>query len=567
MENHEIAKILKLTAKLSELHGVNEFKVRSLLNAAFRIERITLPVESIPAHLLANMDGIGKGTSTKIRQIIDSNSLPELDELLKQTPPGVVQMMNIKGIGPKKAGILWKELKVESPGELLYACTENRLVDLKGFGKKTQEQILRAIEFTISNTGLFHYAVVIEPAAAMMKIISEASICSDISLTGDIRRKCEIINGIDVIVGVKDNVKFFKELSGLGIFDKDEPGKKNNTFILPEGIPVRIITCDPDKFAITLLETTGNDLHLDQLRKIKNYSGVTANSETLIYESLNLPFIEPEFREGNDEIEAASKGILSGVIDYSDLKGILHNHSTYSDGLNTLEEMAVACKDAGYEYFGICDHSKSAFYANGMNVDRIMEQHSEINELNKKMSPFRIFKGIESDILPDGSLDYENTTLENFDFVVASIHSGLKMSEEKATSRLITAIRNPYTTILGHPTGRLLLAREGYPIDHKAVIEECAANGVIIELNANPYRLDMDWRWIQFAISKGVMISINPDAHQVSRLHDMYFGTCAARKGMLPQNMTFNALSLPEVEKHFSARRERRSNKIPVRTS
>ncbi|NNM15678.1 MAG: PHP domain-containing protein, partial [Bacteroidia bacterium] len=236
--------------------------------------------------------------------------------------------------------------------------------------------------------------------------------------------------------------------------------------------------------------------------------------------------------------------------------GILHNHSTYSDGQNSLQEMAEHCKELGFEYLGICDHSKSAFYANGMSADTIKKQHKEIDELNKKLAPFKILKGIESDILHSGSLDYEDDVLASFDFIVASVHSGLKMDKEKATKRLITAIENPLTTILGHPTGRLLLAREGYPIDHKKVIDACAKNDVVIELNAHPYRLDLDWRWIQYALSKRVMISINPDAHHVDGYGDMYYGVCVARKGALGKAMTFNTKSLKEIEDYFQKRKK-----------
>jgi DNA polymerase (family 10) len=283
---------------------------------------------------------------------------------------------------------------------------------------------------------------------------------------------------------------------------------------------------------------------------------VSGSSEEEIYRSGGLQFIEPELREGLNEIDFARENKIPKLIELTDLKGILHNHSTYSDGMNSLKDMAEYCNELGYEYLGICDHSQSAFYAEGLKPERVFEQHLEIDELNKKLFPFKIFKGIESDILNDGSLDYTEDVLKTFDFIVASVHSNLKMNEEKATARLITAIENPYTTILGHPTGRLLLSRPGYPIDHKKVIDACAANGVVIELNAHPYRLDIDWRWIPYCLEKGVVISINPDAHEKHGYHDMYFGTCAARKGMLTKEMCFNALSLNEMEAHFSKRKK-----------
>jgi DNA polymerase (family 10) len=266
--------------------------------------------------------------------------------------------------------------------------------------------------------------------------------------------------------------------------------------------------------------------------------------------------MQPELREGTLFIEKAEKNELPTLINWHDLKGTLHNHSTWSDGVNSIEEMALYCRDTlKLEYLGMCDHSKSAFYAKGLSIERVLQQHEEIDALNKKLEGFRIFKGIESDILYDGGLDYPDEILQKFDFVVASVHSILKMDEEKATSRLITAIENPYTNILGHPTGRLLLSRAGYPIDYKKVIDACAANNVVIEINANPLRLDLDWRWHQYALDKGVMLSINPDAHRIEGFTDMHYGVLVARKGGLYKEKCFNALSLAEITEAFAAKR------------
>jgi DNA polymerase (family 10) len=291
--------------------------------------------------------------------------------------------------------------------------------------------------------------------------------------------------------------------------------------------------------------------------------GQTFASEIEIFEQLNWPFIEPELREGTFEIEAAKTNTLPKLVQDSDLKGIFHNHSTYSDGENTLEEMAMYCKELGYQYLGISDHSKTATYAKGLYEDKIVTQHKEIDAFNAKFLQsdgqplFKIFKGIESDILGDGSLDYEEDVLKSFDFIVASIHSNLKMDIEKASQRLIKAIENPYTTMLGHPTGRLLLRRQGYPINHAMIIDACAANNVIIEINANPWRLDIDWRWIHYALEKGVMLSINPDAHELQGYHDMHYGVCVGRKGGLTADMCFNSKPLLEVEKYFNKRKSR----------
>jgi len=554
ISNKEIARAFKLAASLLELHDENPFKVRSLQNAAFKVERLPSPISEMHDEEIGKLDGIGKGIQGKIKEYIDHSSFEELDTLLEKTPAGVVQMLAIKGIGPKKVKVLWNELGVESPGELLYACNENRLVELKGFGTKTQDLIIKSIEYSQSNEGKFLYANVEVIALQLEKDFKQSGLISEISFTGALRRRCEIIEILElVIAGTKLN-EFTKFLEAHPIIDEGSVHSVTNKIEakIAGKLPLHIFTSDAKNFANTLFISSASENHLQNLKE--NYGwkeDPAAESEEEIYSALKLPFIEPELREGLFEFDLAGKGAMPELVQLKDLKGILHNHSTYSDGEHSLEEMAKYCKELGYEYLGICDHSKSAFYANGLQPDRILKQHAEIEKLNATLSPFKIFKGIESDILNDGSLDYPDDILKTFDFIVASIHSNLRMDIEKATTRLITAIENPYTTILGHPTGRLLLAREGYPIDHKKVIDACAANEVIIELNANPYRLDIDWRHIQYALSKNVMVSINPDAHRKEGYHDMYYGVCSARKGGLTKNMTFNALSLDLVSETF----------------
>ncbi len=560
MENKEISKVFSEAAKLMELHQANEFKIRSWQNAAFAIGRLETPLKVLSVEELNQIKGIGKSLSQKIFELLETGSLPDIEEYLEITPSGVVEMMRIKGIGPKKVALLWKELGVESPGELLYACNENRLIELKGFGKKTQDQIRSAIEYTISNKGFFHYAKLESVALEIVREMQNVNAFLHVELTGDIRRKCEVLSEIEIIFSAKvtdsfqEQLKSLKTLENFEALSDEEPLKFKNS----DGIVIHFYAVAEVDFFYRLMITTGSDEHIQQLSQLPDFanaSKISHANEIEVYRFLKLAYIEPELREGLGELELAMKNTLPVLVEFSDLRGSLHNHSTYSDGMHSLKQMATACKELGYEYLGICDHSKSAFYANGMNEERILKQHLEIDELNKELAPFRIFKGIESDILFDGSLDYSDAILKTFDFIVASVHSGLKMSIEKATERLINAVKNPYTTILGHPTGRLLLARQGYPIDHKAVIDACAENGVVIELNAHPYRLDLDWRWIQYALSKNVMISVNPDAHYVEGYHDMYYGVCAGRKGMLTKSMTFNSKSLAEIELFFTNRR------------
>ena len=305
------------------------------------------------------------------------------------------------------------------------------------------------------------------------------------------------------------------------------------------------------EFYFNYFERTGNSEHVQQVIALAGPEQY--ETEQAIYEKAGLAYVEPELREGLNEIELSKANDLPILIKYEDLKGSLHNHSTWSDGVNTLQEMALYCKDhLQLEYLGICDHSKSAFYANGLNEQRVYAQHKEIDALNEQLAPFKIFKGIESDILYDGSLDYPAEILKTFDFVVASVHSILRMDEEKATSRLVTAIENPYTTILGHPTGRLLLSRKGYPIDYIKVIDACAANNVVIEINSNPLRLDLDWRWHRYALEKGVLLAINPDAHRTEGFHDMNYGILIGRKGGLQATQCLNAFTLQDITQYFN---------------
>ena len=561
MSNKELAKAFKLTAQLMELHDENPFKIRSIQNAAFKLERHPVPIETLDPNEIGSIEGVGKSIQTKITDLLTTDSFPEMDEMLKLTPKGVIDMLSIKGIGPKKVRTLWKELGIESTGELLYACNENRLVELKGFGSKTQLQIKQAIEYMEANQGKYLFAVIEPIALQILQDIRNSGIAEECSYTGEFRRKLEIQEKIELVLVPKEISAVLDFISSHPLIDKDsiKSGNTEITAVIAGKLPLILFISDREHFASLLFRTTGNPEHLEMLQeKYKLSIPEISVSENDIYALAKLPYFEPELREGRSEFTLIKEGKLPALVEEKDLKGILHNHTTYSDGAHTLEEMAVYCKGLGYQYLGICDHSKSAFYANGLQPERILKQHEEIDALNSKLGPFRIFKGIESDILTDGSLDYPDEILKSFDFIVASIHSGLRMDKEKATQRLLKAIENPFTTILGHPTGRLLLAREGYPIDHQKIIDACAANGVIIELNANPYRLDLDWRYIPYALNKNVLISINPDAHRMEGYHDMHYGVCVARKGGLTKSSTFNTFSLEEIEKHFLEKKESR---------
>lgn len=561
MDNQKIANILESTAKLLELHGDNPFKIKSYLNAVNKIERQEEKLEGKSKEELEKIDGIGKSLSQKIFQLMQEQTFPELDELISKTPIGVMEMMKIKGIGPKKVASLWKELEIESPGELLYACNENRLVALKGFGQKTQEAIKKSIEFSISQKGLFHYALAELNATIFMEFLKKINPSIEMLLVGEVRRKCEIVSNIHFISSAENQEKIQDAFSKMPaeLFSMEKTTSNQINVNSAAGIPITIQFFPANEIIYHQWKETGIESHVSQcfeLKKMDEMELKKYTSELDIYQAFAIPYIEPELREGRGEIKRALDGNLpTALVELKDLKGILHNHSTYSDGKNTLKEMALACKNSGYEYLGICDHSKSAFYAGGLSIERVNEQQEEIKKLNVELAPFIIFSGIESDILTDGSLDYPEEILKSFDFIVASVHSGLIMDIERATQRIITAVQNPYTTILGHPTGRLLLSRAAYPIDHEKVIDACAKFGVVIELNAHPYRLDLDWRWIEYAINKGVKISINPDAHSTDGYKDMYYGVCVGRKGYLTAKETFNAQNREDINKYFQDRK------------
>lgn len=550
MTNDEIAEVLKQYAQLYELHDGNAFKIKSYHAAVFRVDKYPVPLAGKTVAELEQLDGIGKSLAGKIAEIVEYGSFTDLDQLLDETPEGVLQILRIKGLGPKKVQVIWKQLGIESVGELLYACFENRLAQAKGFGQKTQDSVVKSIEFIAASKGKFHYAAVEEMALQVVKQLNTLPAVLQASLTGDIRRKTEIVQGIDILLSAEDSQLVMQQIQGA--CNWTEISVSNTVFKARlETIPVHIQITSPQFYVYELWQSTGSEQHVSPL----NLQPSVFENEEQLYASLHMQWIAPELREGTKERELALEHNLPHLIEVTDLKGTLHNHSTYSDGADTLEAMALECIKRGYEYLGICDHSKSAQYAGGLKEDQVIEQHHEINRLNQQLSPFHIFKGIESDILYDGSLDYSADVLRTFDFIVASVHSNLKMNEEKAMARLIKAIENPFTTILGHPTGRLLLIREGYPVDHQKMIDACAANGVIIELNAHPYRLDLDWRWIDYALGKGVKISINPDAHNTAGFSDMYFGTCVARKGFLAREMCFNAQSRDQISAYFAQRK------------
>ncbi len=545
MTNKEIANTFRDLAALMELHKENPYKIRSYQNAYINLRKLEGSLFEKNPDEWASIKGVGKSIVSKLHELKDSGTIANLEKYRELTPQGIQELLSIKGFGPKKIRVIWKELGVETAGELLYACNENRLVELKGFGAKTQADLIQKLEYFQQSQGKFHYASLEGLAQNLLMQMTALFPEEQVALTGAMRRLMPEIEQIEILTTASDiNLLFEKKLLDLQT-------RKDTVYkcLLGETVPVKIYICEKNEFGSKQFRYTASETFMQSFLKTASATDFKQlATEEAVFQKANIPYILPELRESEYAIQLAQENKLPKLIEETDLRGVLHNHTTYSDGIHSLKEMTDYAQGLGYEYIGITDHSKSAFYASGLKVERLYEQFEEIDQLNAQYSNFKIYKGIESDILNSGELDYEEDVLKQFDFIIASVHSNLKMDEAKATQRLITAIENPYTTILGHPTGRLLLARKGYPIDHKKVIDACAANGVHLELNANPHRLDLDWTWIPYALEKGVMISINPDAHSKEGIQHTRYGVLVARKGLLTQEMCLNALSRADFE-------------------
>lgn len=546
-----------------ELHDENPFKIRSYQSALITLERGDQDIMELSSSALSQIPGVGKSILEAIEQLKSRESFDFLDQLLEKTPEGILEILQIKGLGPKKVKTIWEELGITSTHELMEACQSGRVAKIKGFGEKTQDTIIQNLEFKASNAGRWLFAEIEETIEKISFELQELYPAAEFAIIGDFARKMEIISEAEFLIGLESLFGGKEKLKSMGSINWDlsqsSPFSWRGT-MNEVNLKVTVHFTTKKDFLWKKLSLIASPAHLaelvDEKESIserlakKNY-----DTEAAFFEVNGLQYIPAEMREGFGEVALAKANEIPELLKQSDLKGILHNHSTYSDGKHSLRQMAEHCKRLGFEYLGISDHSRTAFYAGGLEIEKVLKQHAEIDELNRELAPFRIFKGIESDILPDGKLDYPDETLAKFDFIVSSIHSVLNMDIRKATQRLITAIENPYTTILGHPTGRLLLRRAGYPIDHKAIIDACSANNVAIEINANPWRLDLDWRWIRYAMQQGVKLSINPDAHEMNGYDDMKYGVLVGRKGGLTKEMTLNTLTENEITAYFSNRK------------
>ena len=547
-DKKEAAKILRRVGMLLQLAGENDFKARAYDTGARAVESFDGDMaELVDAVQADQVKGIGKSLAEKVTELATTGELQYLAELEQSLPEGLPELLRIEGLGPKKIRRLYEELSIESVAELEYACQENRLVELKGFGKKSQEKILTGIEHMKKFVGRFHLHLGRNTSIKLRERIESSGLASHIEVCGSLRRGKETVKDVDLLA-VSDKpmelMKLFVE--GEDIADIIAHGDTKSSVRLRSGIAVDLRVLPAESYPAAVVYFTGSAEHNTHLRGIARKQGMKLNeyglyrgdelipceTEQDIYRHIGLTFVPPPLREDMGEIELAQKGgEFPKLVQAEDITGVVHCHTTYSDGTNTVAQLAEHCKKRGYRYLAISDHSKTAAYAGGLKEDDLIRQRGEIDDWNQANPDCTVFAGIESDILPDGSLDYPDTVLAGLDFVIASVHSSFTMPEDQMTARVLRAVENRHTRILGHPTGRLLLGRDGYKLDMEKIIDACAANNTSIELNANPYRLDIDWRLIARAVKKGVTISINPDAHSEKHLDFIALGVMMAQKG------------------------------------
>jgi DNA polymerase (family 10) len=547
-----IAHLLHEFGRRLMLYGGNPYRAKAYLKAAERVALLTEPIESLIAqNRLREIPGVGDAIADNITKLYETGSHPSLEKMRAEIPESVLEMLTVPGLRPEKVLRLYREVGIKNLEELEAACKEDRLKSVKGLGPALQRKIIAGLQAKQSSQGKhIHRAAELMEAAKASLQRSNLGL-QKIEIAGDLRRGSELVTDLCLVA--------------------QKPGAKISPLKFGE---LTVNVASPKRFGAALLYATGSQAHLKQLHRLAQKRGlclepnglyregklVAGRSEKDIYTALGLDFIEPELREGRNEIALARRRRLPFLVELDDLRGILHAHTTASDGVNTLEQMADAVRKRGYSYFGVADHSRSAHYAGGLSLQQIDGQHHAVDELNVRYGKrFHIFKGIESDILPDGSLDYPDEILRRFDFVVASVHGQFRKDRESQTERILRAVANPYTTILGHMTGRQLLRRPGYDIDVERILVACAASGVVVEINANPWRLDLDWRWHQKALELGCIFSINPDAHSTAEIDLTRWGVAMARKGGVPSERVLNALDLPSFRNYLESRVQRRT--------
>ncbi|MBN2551651.1 MAG: DNA polymerase/3'-5' exonuclease PolX [Spirochaetales bacterium] len=577
MNNKELAATLKQISVYQELAGENPFKSRAFERAARIVEQYPESFATLIAEeRMSGIQGIGKGIGDVLRELAGTGRSSVLEQLKAGFPAGLEELLTVGGLGPKRVRLLWQKLGISNLGELEYACRENRLLALEGFGEKSQEKILKAIAFKKRFREMHLYAETEAIAAELLELLERKGLFARIHLAGSLRRGKRILKDADILLIPRGQADAGQLRSALTELADDGPGDEGvigagetKVSIRRRGLQVDFRIVEPDSEPAALQHFTGSKEHNTILRgrarslglKMNEYGvfrgdeSLSLEDETAVYRALGLPWIPPELREGEEEVEAAAAGKLPRLVEAGEIRGMIHVHSSYSDGLASVEEMARSCRESGYEYLCLSDHSRSAGYAGGLSIERLREQMAEVAGLNRKLAPFRIFCGIESDILGDGSLDYPEDVLAELDFVIGSIHSNLTMKPEAATERLLRAVANPYMTILGHASGALLLSRAGYDYDEEKLFAALEKNRVVLEHNCNPHRLDPDWPVLKRAARRGIPVALCPDAHSPQDLGYMRYGVLMARKAWLGPDQVLNCMTVEEIDGFFRARK------------
>ncbi len=574
MDSRTAAHTLSQIAALLELRGEGRFRTRAYETAAKAV--LALDVDDIaPLHrsgALAALKGVGPATLSVLDDLVRYGESDYLQRLAEDTPEGLLEMMRVPGLGTQKIHAIHAALGVESLRELEESARDGRLATIKGFGAKTAEKILKGIAFLKATGALVLYPHALAEARRLVGAVREHPDVVRAEIAGSLRRRREVIRDVDIVASCRARPESVAASFGHspGVVEVTGSGERSVTIRFVDGTLLDLRCVLPEELGVALWRATGSDQHVRAVEARLAARGIRVVGDALVdaagarvptpdeealYAAGGLAFVAPEMRESGDEVAAAAEGTLPRLLARDDIRGVLHCHSQYSDGAATITEMADAARERGWSYVGISDHSQSAFYAGGLTADQIARQHEEIDRLNASRSDVRVLKGIEADILPCGRVDYEQAVLDSFDYVICSVHSRFGMNEAQMTERVLKALDDPHVTILGHPTGRLLLTREPYALDIEAVLEKSAECGVAVELNADPHRLDLDWRHLRRAKERGVMVEIGPDAHSTNGLDNVEIGVGIARKGWLEAGDVLNALSAAAVRARARRRR------------
>ena len=563
MNNRDVAELIERLGTAAELLGENPFKARAYHRAARTLRGLEEPVaELVRDGRLAELEGFGKALVEKVTIIVETGESPQLQRRMEELPAGLFDILEIPGLGVKRVRALWEKLEITNLGELEYACLENRLLELEGFGEKMQYKVLAGIDQLKRYRERRLYPEAAEAAGELGDVLDDDPRVARWAVVGSLRRHAETIGDIDLQLQVEPNERPGVDQALLNLEESSSALEKSDDELRFKyrGIPVEVRHTSPERWAADLVLNTGNAAHREELQDRAAERGlklgsIDADDEAGVYAALGLDWITPELREGMGEVEAAAAGELPELVETDDIAGVLHVHTTASDGAQTLEELIETGVELGYDYIGVSDHSQAAFYADGLSADEVFQQSEDIRELNARGGPCRLLAGIESDINADGSLDYPDEVLARLDFVIASVHSNLSMDRERATERILAALDNPYCDILGHPTGRLLLAREGYELNWDRVLERLVERRVALELNASPMRFDADWRVLRRARELGIPVTINPDAHNRGMFDFLPQGVGIARKGWLRPGDVLNTRSAEELLAWIRSRR------------